>query len=859
MQLKGNAQIKENVPAFVFEGGVFSFQGIKPDISLIGSKALNLSFLSSLGYVDVPKWASVTSTIFREVVRRSPELQKELEELYVLTEKYSGAQDRESLQTEVFKKAAVLRTKIEEHVLPEDLTKASAQVFNQVSLEGKVAVAVRSSAMTEDLPGASFAGLYDSFLNIRDQQAFLDGLKKVWASTFNDRAVQYYMQKGLSLRDVFMSVVVMELVPTETSGTVFTTDVTTGYSGLHIMASTGLEGVVGGDISADSFLLHPDNLLILKRVRGSKAFRYVPNADGSGLTKVAVPGGGSKYCITTDKAKELAHIAKRIGEDYQRISPGPIDTEFAMTKEGKIFFVQVRPVVMTGISQVDDIDFSALGQTKLKSIATGKHSVFGVKHGRVKIIDDFHDLESGKMKIEADDIVVTTRTENQWTQYLSQFSGIITTEGNPTSHPVLISRERGVPCLVGVADAVAKFKALDGQFITVDGFRKCVYEGLQPLKKVSIDKIAEAFKVVEEERLQDEEEMVKDLFLKKFMVEQGGKQWITGITSSFSGALLDMVTNAYKLRGHVVNQSGINPPIKLDTAQLVVPGKQGDGAVYDHWWATHVDQLKVCRDMNLGNCLRFYDDKEKKMRELVQICKDFDLTLASWKNVRRVYEEMTAYQLLGFLERYPLIHSTYEYAKQLGIPRLFFEEYAAVVPEYELEEDTEFLNATKRLATHLLEAAAAQGKPVMEIDVNWAKEQLPNFYADLVAFSREYKFLKTEDWADAPPVEKAFGKVMDQVKAKDLDIVAKKKYAEAEEEFFVDNPELRERIRLSIVKKLQQNNIHHVRPRAQWYLRDKLLVLGASLVGQGILKTPEEILTVPLERLEGYIAEYEKT
>src|SRR5262249_30369154 len=157
-------------------------------------------------------------------------------------------------------------------------------------------------------------------------------------------------------------------------------------------------------------------------------------------------------------------------------------------------------------------------------------------------------------KIDSDDIVVTTRTENQWTQYLSQFSGIITTEGNPTSHPVLISRERGVPCLVGVADVMQKFRDLDGEWVTLDGFRKCVYAGRQPLRKISIDKITETFKTVEEEKLQPEEEMVKDLFLKQFMIESNGQYWITGITSSFSGALLDMISNSYGLREFVVNQ-----------------------------------------------------------------------------------------------------------------------------------------------------------------------------------------------------------------------------------------------------------------------------------------------------------------
>jgi hypothetical protein len=311
------------------------------------------------------------------------------------------------------------------------------------------------------------------------------------------------------------------------------------------------------------------------------------------------------------------------------------------------------------------------------------------------------------------------------------------------------------------------------------------------------------------------------------------------------------------LRETVVNQSGINPPITFQTEQLVTPTKPGEGKVFDHWWTTHENQLKICQNMSLANCQKFYLDKERKMQELIKVCSEFDLTCSSWKKVREVYEEMTAFQLLGFLERYPLIHSTYEFAKSLGVPRFFFEEYAAAVPEYELEEDIEFLNETKRLASTLVERAKLSQKAIGEMDLSSVRSEWPDIYRALVAFSREYKFLKTEDWAAAPPIEKAFSKVIDQIKMNDFEITHKKTYAESEEEFFVDCPELRDRIRLSIVKKLQQNNIHHVRPRAQWYLRDQLLTLGEFLVENGTLNNPEEILSVSLDRLERFISQYE--
>jgi|GEM_PF-3152191 len=904
---------KKNVWALLYDEkkNQFIYKEIRPEVAVIGSKAFNLAFLASLNYVSVPKWSSISSSIFQEVVHRTPELQSDLLSFYSETEKYDAATDKNSFVHTIFRSAAYLRKKIETLYFSEDLTTSLCTLFNRSSDNGTKPIAVRSSALTEDLPGASFAGLYDSYLNIRDYTAFLDALKMCWASTFNDRAVQYYMQKGLSLRDVYMSVLIMELVDAEISGTAFTTDITTGYDGLHIMASNGLGAVVGGEITADSFLFHPESLMMLKRVRGSKEFRYNPNKQSNGLEKAPSVHGKSEYCLSVELAKEIAALVRKIGCDYQIVSQGPVDSEFAITKNGTIFFVQIRPVVMTATKQVDDVDFDILKDQRPKPIASGKHSVFGVKHGKIKIVEDFHDLESGKLQINSNDIVVTTRTENQWTQYLSQFSGIITTEGNPTSHPVLISRERKVPCLVGVADATGKFREYNGQWVTLDGFRNCVYPGKLPLKSISIDKINEAFKVVQEEKLQEEEAMIKDLFKKGFMIESNRRYWITGINSYFSGALLDMVANSYRLRELVINKSGITPKVSFQTEQMAVLGSNGQGKVYDHWWVPHVEQLKICQKMTLENCQKFYIEKGRKMEELLKVCQEFDLTLASWKKIREVYEELTAYQLLGFLERYPLIHSTYEFAKSLQIPRFFFEEYSASVSEYEIEEDVEYLNATKTLSTVLLQLASSSGKEIQEIDLNYvqknvtvhdyvsedpldaaladtrnshevnsqrlftnesckvdakapaeeqainSREQLQknwsNFYEALTAFSKQYKFSKSEDWIDPPPIEKAFAKVLEQIKTNDFQIVRKKRYSEAEEDFFVDCPELRERIRLSIVKKLQQNNIHHIRQRAHWLLRDKLLMLGAFLAKKGQLCNPEDILSIPLEQLESHL------
>ena len=831
----------------------FYFSEEQAEITTVGAKALNLAFLQNLGYVSVPAFSAIGSQVFKMVVNQDLELKQMREHLCQEMESYPSKQDKVQHEMEVFQLATKLREYVQHMKLPLDLVESSKQIYHYVSENGSKVIAVRSSAKAEDLSGASFAGLYDSYLNIRDFDAFLGAMKKCWASSFNDRAVQYYMYKGIAPRGIYMSSVVMQLVNGALSGTVFTTDITNGYGGIHVMASNGLEAVVGGDISADSYLFHPEHFTVLKRIKGSKEFMHIPNENGSGMKKVALGAESANYCLEIDKACELAKLVSKIGRDYQVISQEPVDTEYVIDKAGNPFIVQIRPVVNVTAPEVDDVDFKAL-DTKPKIIATSKHAVFGVKCGRIKIVEDFHSLERGDIKIDPTDIVVSTRTENEWTQYLTRFSGIITTEGNPTSHPVLISREKNVPCLVGVANAIGKFKDFDRQWVTLDGFRKCVYPGKLPLKRVNLSEVKDAFAVVEEEKLQAEVEMLKDLVAKGFMREENGKKWITGINANFSGALLCMVANAYSLREKAINDSGISDPVSLKTEHRVffVDSQKETGKVYDHWWLPHEEQLKICMRMELDHFSAFYKNKGDLMKKLVQQAKNFDLSIGAWKDIRNTYEEVTAYQLLGFLERYPLIHKTYELAKKAGIPRLFYEEYAASVPEFEFEEDVAFLNETKKLALEL----KSKNWNLDQLNLNDVQVADSELYEKVFFFSRQYKFSKDEDWLSPPPVDKALVKIISQVKSGDFDLVHKEDASASDIEYFSDQSQLREGMRLSIVKKLQQNDIHHVRSRAQWYLRDKIMILGEFMKQNQLIENAEKLLVMNIDELEQNIEKY---
>ncbi|MBI5345822.1 MAG: PEP/pyruvate-binding domain-containing protein, partial [Chlamydiae bacterium] len=303
-----------------------------------GGKAANLAVLSAIQSANVPLWGFVSHSIFRKLfLSEDSEISRSIE---ILSE---ACKSESADTTKVYILAERIREKIEKIILSPQILGVLQCLFNEISADGPIAV--RSSAITEDSPGASFAGLYDSILNQRTFDDFLKAIKTVWASVFSDRAIKYYIEKKIDVKNAGMGVVVQKMMVSRSSGTAFTMDVATGYRGINIISNFGVEGIVGGE-SGDSYLFSK-SLVPIRRTLAPKTscHRALPSA--SGIEEVSISEAEARReSISSTEAKRIALILQEIAQRYFSIYQGAIDTEFCIDPSGDIHFLQVRPVTV---------------------------------------------------------------------------------------------------------------------------------------------------------------------------------------------------------------------------------------------------------------------------------------------------------------------------------------------------------------------------------------------------------------------------------------------------------------------------------------------------------------------------------
>jgi pyruvate,water dikinase len=384
--------------------------------------------------------------------------------------------------------------------LPQDLDVAIAKAYAELEKKyGKNRdVAVRSSATAEDLPGASFAGEQETFLNIHGINNVLVATKKCIASLFTDRAISYRQDKGFSHFDVALSVGIQCMVRSDkaASGVAFTIDTETGFDKVILInAIYGLgEFIVQGEVIPDEFIVFKPSLdsgvkspIIAKNI-GKKNIKLVYAPNGTKKEKVS-PVEEKKFCITDEEAIKLAKWCYQI-EKYFSKKDGhyqPMDIEWA--KDGRtneLFIVQARPETVASVQ-----DKNVLKEYKLKS--SGKVLVEGIAvgsrigSGKVRVLHNAKNINS----FQKGEVLVTEITDPDWEPIMKIASAIVTDKGGRTSHAAIVSRELGIPCIVGSNNATKVLK--NGKEVTVDSSGKVgnVYEGIIPFEVVEhhLDKI----------------------------------------------------------------------------------------------------------------------------------------------------------------------------------------------------------------------------------------------------------------------------------------------------------------------------------------------------------------------------------
>lgn len=386
--------------------------------------------------------------------------------------------------------------------LPKELQSAITDAYKKLSAEYKVKnldVAVRSSATAEDLPTASFAGQQESFLHIHNEKDLLEACKRCFASLFTARAISYRNENGFDHFKVYLSIGVQKMVRSDlaSSGVIFTLDTESGFSDVvYITGSVGLgENIVQGAVNPDQFYVFKPTLkknfkaLIDKRL-GDKETKII--YFDRGTKKVKTPRVEQKrFCLDDEEVLKLAHYAVVIEDYYSKKNKKwtPMDLEWA--KDGKtneIFIVQARPETVQSQRNRNIIEQYRI-EKKGKILASGKSVGNKIAQGKAHIIKNVKQISDFK----AGEVLVTEMTDPDWVPIMRIASAIVTNRGGRTSHAAIVSRELGLPCIVGTNTATKKIKT--GQSVTIDcseGEHGIVYEGTLKFKvnKINVDKVA---------------------------------------------------------------------------------------------------------------------------------------------------------------------------------------------------------------------------------------------------------------------------------------------------------------------------------------------------------------------------------
>ncbi|MCR9291449.1 MAG: phosphoenolpyruvate synthase [bacterium] len=463
------------------------------DVPLVGGKNASLGEmyckLSSQG-VKIPNGFATTADAYRHFLRETGLDEKirriladlDTSDLWNLRQRGSQVRD------------CILNAE-----LPTDLKDAIVEAYHHLCRErGDVAdVAVRSSATAEDLPDASFAGQQETYLNVRGLSPLLDACRRCFASLFTDRAISYREHKGFDHFRIALSIGIQQMVRSDlgTSGVMFSIDTESGFrDAVLINAAYGLgENVVQGSVNPDEYYVFKPKLSegfrpILKKTLGNKEFKLIYDVGGSKMTKnVPVPPDDRcRFAISDDDILTLARWACTIEEHYsaERGEPCPMDMEWAKDGlTGELFIVQARPETVQSQRQAHKLEryqLSERGTVLVSGRAVGER----IGQGRVRLIRDAHRLH----EFEAGEVLVTDKTDPDWEPIMKKAAAIVTNRGGRTCHAAIVSRELGLPAIVGTNTATELLS--DGQEVTVscaEGDTGVVYEGLLPFEVNAID------------------------------------------------------------------------------------------------------------------------------------------------------------------------------------------------------------------------------------------------------------------------------------------------------------------------------------------------------------------------------------
>ena len=442
----------------------------RADVGLVGGKSSSLGELTSSVDVPVPYGYATTASAYRyfmEKTGQNKKIHKMLQEL----------QDVED-SVELHEVCTKIRESICSATMPEDLAEQIGKAYEELAEkvgEKNPFVAVRSSAPAEDLPDASFAGQQDTYLNVTGRDMVIRKVKECYASTFTDRAVYYRAKKNFDHENVALSAAVQMMADAKAAGVMFTVNLATGADdSIMIEGSWGLgEYIVQGTVTPDNFVVDKDSLTITSRRINEKSIELIRKEGGDVEERKVEPERAKAQVISDEQIAQLADYAKRIEKHYGCY----MDMEWAVDHKDRLWILQARPeTVWSKKNKEKKSEEETVMTTDHNVLVKGLPASPGMAAGKCHVITDPKDIDTFK----EGEVLVTTMTSPDWVPAMKKAVAIVTDAGGMTCHASIVSRELGIPCVVGTksrsVEATGVLKT--GQDITIDARNGIIYDGI---------------------------------------------------------------------------------------------------------------------------------------------------------------------------------------------------------------------------------------------------------------------------------------------------------------------------------------------------------------------------------------------
>lgn len=470
----------------------------KEDVPLVGGKNANLGEMINAG-IPVPPGFAVTAYAFKYFLEKTGIGEK----IFSMLRNLDVNNTRELEETTAKIREMILNQPMPPEV-EEEIKAYYLELARRLGMDPRnLRVAVRSSATAEDMPEASFAGQQETYLNVYGADNVVNYVKRCWASLYTARATFYRVAQGIPHERTLMSVTVQKMVNSKAAGVMFTLHPVTGDESVVVIeGSWGLgESVVGGKVTPDEFVVSKDTLSIVEKRINKKTFMitfdpslgrnvHLTWSDEKGtwvseegekvnppLAKIARP---EEPALTEEEVRKLAELSMLIFKHYGR----HMDIEWAIDSDlpfpQNVFIVQARPETVWSVKKAREVEkpVEVKGRTvklaEARVLVKGLPASPGIGAGIAKVILDPKSKEA--MEFKEGEILITRMTDPDWVPLMKKARAIVTDEGGMTSHAAIVSRELGIPAVVGTGSATKTIPS--GIEVTVDGGRGVVYEGI---------------------------------------------------------------------------------------------------------------------------------------------------------------------------------------------------------------------------------------------------------------------------------------------------------------------------------------------------------------------------------------------